>query len=561
MAQYRLRNYIILHFFRTAITFTALVLLVLVFVAVTSYKSIETSVTRSLPTRIRAMFQSINSKVTLLARYYEEKMKMTLDALEEIRAKGSSTAEKFLKAEYDKKYSSDFSGLDYYVIDPKGVIFETSFKPDLRLDLSKFEPFWSYLNAKLRRYGYFVQPIGAEVETGARRIYAYKLLESGEILEIGLRLREELFLEDFESVKRLSIFLEQVSILFHGKPIAPTFDPPPEKPLPKFSYSSLYKTEQWIDFRLEQGAIAQDFKIYFRTNFRRIFLVVEWAVLLAVTVIVSLILSTIKLSRKIALEIDKIEDAIKMYGEHGSYHSSSESCFEEVNDVLRTFEKLSEIISANVQELTASNEELEASYKEIQRLSQEIKDAFYDFSVRISYIVEGMEQETAKHLQRVSFITRKICERLIEDEASREEIVYFSVLHDVGKVFIPAEILNKPGPLTPEEWEIMKKHTLYAERILSHPRFKVALNIAMYHHENYDGTGYPYGLKGEDIPLEARIVKIADIYDALTSERPYKRALTKAEALEIIFNGDGRVEPSHFDPKVLEAFKDLVDYL
>lgn len=479
MATYKLRNYIILYFMRTAVFFTVLAFVVLISLAVVTYKSLETSVINSLMARIRTMFQSINSKVILLSRVYEGEIKKTLDALQEIRSKGTRSLEEFLRAEYLTSYSSDFSELDYYVIDPSGVIFETSFKPDLRLDLSKFELFWTHLNAQLQKYGYYVQPVGAEVETGLRRIYAYKLLDSGEILEVGLRLREEMFTDEFESVKRLSIFLEQLSILFHGKPISPVFDPPPEKPLPKFSYVSLYKTEHWFEFTVKEGAIAQNFKIYFRTNFRRIFLIIECAVVLAFTAILSLLLSINRLSKKVALEIDKVEDAIRTYGEDGFYRSSSESCFEEINDVLKTFENLSEIITENIDELTASNEELEASYKEIQRLSQEIRDAFHDFSVRIAYIVEGMEQETAKHLQRVSFITQKVCERLVQNEASREEIVYFSVLHDVGKVFIPPEILNKPGPLTPEEWEMMKKHSLFAERILSHPRFKVALNIAM----------------------------------------------------------------------------------
>ncbi len=102
----------------------------------------------------------------------------------------------------------------------------------------------------------------------------------------------------------------------------------------------------------------------------------------------------------------------------------------------------------------------------------------------------------------------------------------------------------------------MKQHTTFAKRILDIPGFEKALSIALYHHENYDGTGYPYGLIGKEIPINAQIVKIVDVYDALRSDRPYKRGLTHEESLSIILNGDGRTYPEHFSRHLLEIFEE-----
>ncbi len=182
-------------------------------------------------------------------------------------------------------------------------------------------------------------------------------------------------------------------------------------------------------------------------------------------------------------------------------------------------------------------------------------------------VVEYRNLESGEHIKRVKYFTKILAEQVMKmypeyglTESKIRDIVTTSALHDIGKIAIPDKILLKPGRFTEEEYEFMKSHTTRGcdmlqtiEGIWEDKSRKTAYEICRYHHERYDGKGYPDGLKGEEIPLSAQIVAVADVYDALVTERVYKNAYTKEEAYHMIING----ECGMFSPKIMECFRQV----
>ena len=230
----------------------------------------------------------------------------------------------------------------------------------------------------------------------------------------------------------------------------------------------------------------------------------------------------------------------------------------DLTEVYKSEKERRKELEAAYQQLFKHSEDISKNYLDLKSAHQELQEAYLDTIHRLVLAAEYKDEDTGDHIVRMSRYSALIAEKLGLPSKEVQDILYAAPMHDVGKIGIPDSILMKPGKLTDEEFGVMKTHSIIGANILAYSKaevLKLAEQIAISHHEKWNGKGYPQGLAGDNIPLAARIVGLVDVFDALTSKRPYKDPFPVEVALDIIKKDRGE----HFDPDVVDIFLENID--
>lgn len=258
--------------------------------------------------------------------------------------------------------------------------------------------------------------------------------------------------------------------------------------------------------------------------------------------------------RNLNLELNKVANEFK--NEHVLNFVVQKTEYKKVNELQEILNVIFKEIKTILKDYEKTNEVLEEAMAELQETNAELLEKNLQIISALAEAVEIKDSVTGNHSRNVMKYSIELAKNFgISDPAELEAIRYGAILHDIGKIGIPEHILNKPGKLNDEEFEIMKKHTIFGERIIKAiPGWDLVADVVRHHHENYDGSGYPDGLKDGEISLRAQIVAIVDVFVALTEDRPYRKGLDVKQALEIMRKMVG----VKFSKEVFEKFLEVL---
>ena len=233
---------------------------------------------------------------------------------------------------------------------------------------------------------------------------------------------------------------------------------------------------------------------------------------------------------------------------------------QEVRRLIEAEKLKAQELAVAYQQLQSFAKDLKSTFEAERRRTKELENSYYDTLLRLVHASQYKDEESGAHVRRLSHYSKAVARHLDLGETEAELIFAAAPMHDVGKIGVPDAVLLKNTSLNREEWQVMYRHPSMGATLLMGSNsilLERAREIALTHHERWDGTGYPRGLKKEEISLSGRIVMLTDQYDALRSKRSYKPPFSHDKTCDVILNGDGRTSPFHFDPQLLTAFRDL----
>lgn len=257
---------------------------------------------------------------------------------------------------------------------------------------------------------------------------------------------------------------------------------------------------------------------------------------------------------------DSLDDPDELRGRLHATQSQLALYVKDLKVLLAREEKKTRQLMAANRQLQYYARDLKAAFDAEQCKARELEQAYADTLVRLALASRYKDEETGAHIRRLSHYARTLALYVELDPQEADRLFAAAPMHDVGKVGVPDAIMLKRGPLDEDEWEMVKRHPELGANLLAgsgSSLLQLARDIAWTHHERWDGSGYPRGLRGEQIPLGGRIVMLADTYDALRSPRPYKPSFSHKKTCQIMLDGNERTQPTHFDPLLLEAFREM----
>ena len=588
-AHYSFKNKLILLLIGAVLLVTVLMGISQVYFIMKNYEAMDSQRRGLVEDNILKLMRATDSVYQMIEEPIEKESKALLERMvEDYNRAGISGID-------PKDYYNPENGLDIYVIDQADTIIEATFKPDVGLDLSQFEGVGDFLDRVRSKGEFFSDRLSLSSQENQVMKYSYfptsdglYIFETGAAIDKEKAIPEELSFRDFGEIvaEKSSFVLSALLFSRYGttfnedvtkvKEIDPSYREYYERAIETLqpvsfegSYNGQAATVKYLPFSFEMADELHKHTvieiIYSKADLEKtknqvilLMLLIASLGSLAVAVI------AVGMSRMLVSPIKTLHDGMERVA-RGDYDSKILiRTRDEFSSIAEHFNEMTERIKASMVDQKIKENEIKDLYRKEESMNQALQDmlesnkqSYFETIKALANAEEEKDSYTRGHCERVMNYSLSIGKAIGLPEKDMNALRFGAILHDIGKIGVPEQILNKDTPLTAEEFTLIKKHPSKGAWILNDlSLMKDSLRIVSEHHERHDGRGYPLGIKGDEIAPLAKIVCVADAFDAMTTQRPYRKiAMTVAEAVEELRKNRG----TQFDPQLVDVFTALLE--